>query len=127
LNPLDSFRDIKPTDTIQHGVYVYTGRFPVPLASALVEAHDAQKLASAGKLKDALQKANEAAQLAPGSAPVQATLGDILVAAGNPAEALTHYNSALQATQTVRPDLQAGVAADLRLKIDKLKASQHLP
>jgi len=127
LNPLDSFRGIQPTDTIQHGIYVYNGRFPVPLASALVEAHDAQKLASAGKLKDAVQKATDAAQLAPGSAPVQATLGDVLVAAGNPAEALTHYNSALQSAQTVRPDLQAATAADLRLKIDKLKASQHLP
>jgi len=56
LNPYDGFRGIKPTAVIQHGVYVYSGRFPVPLAAALVEAHEAQKLAGEGRLKEALQR-----------------------------------------------------------------------
>jgi 4-amino-4-deoxy-L-arabinose transferase-like glycosyltransferase len=127
LNPYDRFRSIKPTTAIQHGINVYTGRFPVPLASALVEAHESQKLISAGKLKEGLQKASDAAQLAPESAQVQAALGDALVAAGNPTDGLAHYRSALQAAQTIRPDLQEGIAAALKLKIDKLNAQQPQP
>jgi thioredoxin-like negative regulator of GroEL len=127
LNPYDSFRGIKPDATIQQGVYVYTGQFPVPLAAALVEAHDAQKLISAGAVKEALDKASDAAKLAPGSAHVQSTLGDALVSAGNPIDGLEHYRLALHAAQTIRPDLQATIAADLNQKIDKLKALQPGP
>jgi hypothetical protein len=127
LNPYNSFRGIKPDVAIQRGIYVYTGQFPVPLAAALVEAHEAQKLLSKNQLREALEKARNAAQLAPGSAHVQATLGDVLAAIGNPAEALSHYSIGLQSAQTVRPDLQATVAADLKLKIDKLKTPQTQP
>ncbi len=41
LNPDDAASAHQPDTTIQHGVYVYNGKFPVPLASALVEAHEA--------------------------------------------------------------------------------------
>jgi hypothetical protein len=124
LNPYDGFRGIKPTAVIQRGVYVYTGRFPVPLVAALVEAHEAQKLAGEGRLKEALEKAGDAARLAPGSARVQAALGDVLAAAGEDAEALSHYSTALRAAQTVRPDLQAEFAASLKPKIEKLNGLQ---
>jgi hypothetical protein len=63
-------------------------------------------------------------RLAPGSARVQAALGDVLAAAGKHGEALSHYSTALQAAQTVRPDLQAGFAASLKPKIEKLNGSQ---
>jgi thioredoxin-like negative regulator of GroEL len=124
LNPYDGFRAVKPDAVIQRGVYVYTGRFSVPLAAALVEAHEAQKLAGDGRLKEALEKASDALQLAPGSARVQAALGDVLAAAGEPAEALSHYSTALQAAEAVRPDLQAGFAASLKTKIEKLNGLQ---
>ena len=127
LNPYDSFRTLQPTTDIQHGVYVYDGRFPVPLASALVEAHEAQKLVSAGKLQEAIEKAGEAAQLAPDSARVQAAFGDVLLANGNSAEALAHYNIALKNAQTIRPDLQAEFAATLRSKISQLKTPPAQP
>lgn len=121
LNPYESFHAIKPTAVIQHGVYVYDGRFAVPLAAAVVEAHDASKLAAAGKLQDALQKAADAVRLAPASVPVQTTMGDLLVADGKPAEGLAHYEVALESAETVRPDLQADDAADLRGKIGALE------
>ena len=125
LNPYQSFREVKPTTVIQHGVYVYDGRFAVPLAAALVEAHDAMKLADAGKLQEALQKADDAVRLAPGSTSVQTVMGDILVAADRTKEALTHYETALQNTQAVRPDLQVDDAEDLQSKIDKLRQAQR--
>ena len=124
LNPYDSFRGMTPTDAIQHGVYVYTGRFAVPLASALVGAHEAQKLAAAGKTNEALERANEAVKLAPDSARVQAALGDVLVAAGNSWEALAHYEVALESARRVRPDLQDAFAASLVGTIDRLKAEK---
>ena len=124
LNPYDGFRALRPTAAIQQGVYVYTGRFSVPLAAALVEAHEAQKLVVDGRLKEALEKASDAVQLAPGSARVQEALGDVLAAAGKHADAVSHYSTALRAAQTVRPDLQAGTAASLKLKIERLDALQ---
>ena len=127
LNPYDSFLHIQPDATIQHGVYVYTGRFPVPLASALVEAHEAQKLLTTGSVNEALAKATEAATLAPDSAHVQSILGDALLASGNPIEALTHYRLALEAAQTIRPDLQSAIADDVTQKINKLQTTQPRP
>jgi hypothetical protein len=124
LNPYDGFRALNPAAVIQHGVYVYTGRFSMPLAAALVEAHEAQKLAANGRLEEALKEASDAARLAPGSARVQAAVGDVLVAAGRPGDALSHYSTALQAAQTVRPDLQEGIAANLKEKIERLKGLQ---
>ncbi len=125
LNPYESFREIKPTTVIQHGVYVYDGRFAVPLAAALVEARDALNFAEAGNLQEALREADDAVRLAPGSETVQSAMGDVLVAAGRTAEALTHYEAALRNTETVRPDLQADDAEDLQSKIDKLRVGQR--
>ncbi len=124
LNPYNSFRTIQPTTAIQYGVYVYDGKFPVPLASALVESHEAQKFLWLGKPQEALEKARTASQLAPGSARIQATLGDVLAATGDQTEALSHYTTALHSAQTVRPDLQIPVAEDLTQKIEKLTALQ---
>jgi hypothetical protein len=125
LNPYESFRGIKPTTVIQHGVYVYDGRFAVPLAAALVESHDASKLAKAGVLQEALREAEDAVRLAPGSAQVQIVMGDVLLAAGRTAEALTHYGVALQILRTVQPELQADDAAEMQSRIDQLQQTQH--
>lgn len=121
LNPYDSFRGMKPVATIQHGIDIYSGSFSVPLASALVTAHEAQKLAAASKLDEALSKAQTAAQLAPSSVPVQTTYGDVLLAHGDRDEALKRYQIALQSAQSIRPDLQAASAADLQTKISAMQ------
>jgi hypothetical protein len=41
LNPCDSFRERTPTAVLQGGLFIYDGRFEVPLASALVHAQKA--------------------------------------------------------------------------------------
>jgi hypothetical protein len=120
LNPYESFRQTTPTAVIQHSVYVYDGSFAVPLAAALVASRDALKLADEGKLPEALQCASDAVRLAPGSATVQAAMGDVMAAAGKNREALAHYEAALQNTRTVRPDLQEDEAEDLQGKIERL-------
>ena len=121
LNPYDQFWRVKPSAVIQHSVYVYDGTFSVPLAAALVEAHDASKLADAGQKDVALAKAEDAVRLAPWSGQVQATLGDVLLADGKKAEALQAYETALQIEETVRPDLQEEEAAGVRARIAELK------
>ena len=121
LNPYDQFWRVKPTDVIQHSVYVFDGTFAVPLAAALVEAQDASKLADAGQVEAALVKAEDAARLAPWSGQVQATLGDVLLKAGKKAEALQAYETALGIETRVRPDLQEEEAAGVKARIAELK------
>jgi len=126
LNPYDGFRSIKPTAVIQHSVYVYDGTFAVPLAAALVEAHDASKLADAGQMDAAAAKAEDAVRLAPWSGQVQATLGDVLLKDGKKVEALQAYETALGIEETVRPDLQEEEAQGVRKRIAELKAGMNL-
>jgi hypothetical protein len=112
LNPYDSFRGMKPTTVIEHGVYVYDGSFPVPLARALWEAHEAGKLGAKG-----VSLAEEAVRLAPGSAAVRMQLGASLEAAGRGQEARACYEAALESAESVRPDLQADLIQALQGKI----------
>ena len=121
LNPYDSFRKMKPTAVIQHGVYVYDGTFAVPLAAALVEANDASDLADAGQMEAAVAKAKGAVKLAPWSGQVHATLADVLLRDGKKAEALQEYETALGIEETVRPDLRMEDIAGLRARIAELK------
>jgi len=121
LNPYDQFWRVKPTAVIQHGVYVFDGTFAVPLAAALVEAHDASKLSDAGDVAAALLKAEDAVGLAPWSGQVQATLGDVLLKEGKKAEALKVYERALGIEEAVRPDLQVEEAAGLRARVVELE------
>jgi hypothetical protein len=123
LNPYDQFWRVKPTAVIQHSVYVFDGTFAVPLAAALVEAHDASKLADEGQMDAALAKAEDAARLAPWSGQVQSTLGDVLLKDGKKVEALQRYEIALQIEETVRPDLQMEEITGVRQSIAALKAA----
>jgi len=124
LNPYDSFRKMKPTAVIQHGVYVFDGTFAVPLAAALVEANDASDLADAGQMDAAVAKARDAVKLAPWSGQVHATLADVLLRDGKKAEALQAYETALGIEETVRPDLRMEDIAGLRARIAELKKAE---
>ena len=106
LNPYESFRSLKPAAVIEDGVYVYQGRFAIPLASAWVDVRRSGELAKAGQPAAALAIAEQAVQLAAGSAFTQLNLADTLAAQGQWPEALQHYQLADQAARTVRPDLQ---------------------
>lgn len=117
LNPYDSFRGIKPTALIQHGLFVYDGTFAMPLASALVHAHKADVLLSAGNLVEALSEAQAALALAPQSAQVQTAAGDVLLKTGDLSEARQHYEAAVQSAQEIEPALQSGLLPGLRSKL----------
>lgn len=107
LNPYDSFHAVRPVAILEDGVFVFQGRFPVPLASAWVATRDSAALAGAGKLDPALALAQQAVALAPNSAHVQLNLADILAKQSRWPEALAHYQAAEQALVSNRPDLEA--------------------
>jgi tetratricopeptide (TPR) repeat protein len=120
LNWFAPFREATPVATIQQGVYVYRGRFAVPLMSAVVDARASDDLAEADQMDAALTMAEQAVALAPDSATTQITLADRLAAKQRWREALGHYQRAGELARTVRPQLEdesylprsvAGVAA----------------
>jgi tetratricopeptide (TPR) repeat protein len=107
LNPYESFRNVRPVAIIEDGVYVYHGRFAVPLAAAWVDVHKSGELAKAGHAGEALAMAQEAVELAPNSAKTQLNLADLLAAQGQWSDARTHYQMAETALNSNRPDLEA--------------------
>jgi tetratricopeptide (TPR) repeat protein len=92
---------------IQHGVYVYQGRFAVPLMSALVDIRKTHDLMKVDQPVAALAVAQEAVALAPDSAFTQLNLADTLAVQGQWSEAGEHYRRAEELARTVRPELEA--------------------
>jgi len=62
------------------------------------------------KLPEALQEAQQAIALAPDSARVNATMGNVLDAMDRRVEARPYYETALRQALTVQPDFQGGFA-----------------
>lgn len=124
LNPYDSFRGIKPTTVIEHGLWVYDGRFEVPLASALVQAQKAENLLGAGQKDAALVEARQAEQLAPNAVSVQTAMGDVLDAQGDLVGARMHYEAAIHDAETIEPALQADLVPGLQKKVADLSGGK---
>ena len=106
LNPYDQFRGLRPTAILQDGVYVFQGKFAVPLASAWVDVRTSSRLAEAGEPQAALAMARQAVALAPNSTRTQLNLAEMLAAQGDWKAALPHYQLAQHWLQTNRPDLE---------------------
>lgn len=124
LNPYKAFRQLTPVVAIQQGVYVYQGSFSVPLASALVKAHESRIIGNRGELEDALGLALQAAELAPSSAIVQQNLGDRMAALQDWEGALDHYHLAKEAALHQRPDLQESLLKQLEAEF--VVAEKHV-
>ncbi|HEX7895144.1 MAG TPA: hypothetical protein VF447_13195, partial [Terriglobales bacterium] len=108
LNPYDQFTRLHPTAVIEYGVFVYDGHFDIPLAAALNHVTQSQLQEKAGHLDLALAEAQAAVQLAPNSVQAEAQLGHILTKLGWTDDARQAYQRALQAAQTIHPELQKG-------------------
>ena len=106
LNPYEAFRHMQPVAILQDGVYVYRGKFAVPLASAWVDVRRSGELAHAGQTEQAMEVAEEAAKLAPDSPRVQLQLADVLALQQRWTEAADHYRMAKEELMQQRPDLQ---------------------
>jgi 4-amino-4-deoxy-L-arabinose transferase-like glycosyltransferase len=117
LNPYDQFRTLRPTATIDEGVYVYEGTLTLPLAAALSHAEVAQGLIRQKRYDEALYEAKLATQLAPESTDALTALGDALDGLHRAPEAEAAYATALQVAQTIESEFQAGAVPALQAKI----------
>jgi 4-amino-4-deoxy-L-arabinose transferase-like glycosyltransferase len=106
LDPYGQFKLLEPTAVIDRGVFVFDGTFAMPLAAAITKVQKAQNLAQAKLLDQALQEAQAAIALAPDSINTQMALGDILLEMGQPQQARTCYEKALEVAKTIEPEFQ---------------------
>ena len=113
LNPYDQFQRLQPSARIDHGIFVYDGRFEVPLASALPHVYKAWRLLREKQPEKALVEAQAAAATEPGAVRCQFALGDALRASGQAGEARAAYGRALAIAKTVEPEFQVGWAKRL--------------
>jgi hypothetical protein len=117
VNPYAQFQKLRPTAVIQHGVFVYDGRFHIALASAITHAALAYKLLASGDLDRALKEARAAVAADPDSVRAQIALGDVLTALRKPEEARLAYEMALNQARTVEPDFQKHWIPSLEKKL----------
>jgi len=106
LDPYGQFKLLEPTAVIDRGVFVFDGKFDMPLAAALSKVQKAQNLAQAKQLDQALQEAQAAVALSPDSIHTQLALGDILREMGQAQQARASYERALQLAKTIEPEFQ---------------------
>jgi hypothetical protein len=100
MNPYRGFQSLKPNESIDYGVLVYRGDFPVSQAAALSRAQHANQLLAAGKPDQALLLAREAVAIDPNEIISQTTLGDIAAALG---QALRRWFSSVLLFVTPHP------------------------
>jgi len=106
LDPYGQFKLLKPTAVIDRGVFVFDGKFEMPLAAALRKVQKAQNLLQAKQLAEALREAEGAVALAPNAVQTQLALGDVLRELGQSQQARACYEKALQLAKTIEPEFQ---------------------
>lgn len=104
LNPYRSFQRLHPVAFIENGVFVFNGKFEVPLASALGHVQRSQTSLNQQHFEDALTEAQTAVNTAPNDIQPQMMLGDVLTAMHRDAEARPAYEKALAIAQTMEPE-----------------------
>lgn len=117
LDPYGQFKLLKPTAVIDRGVFVFDGKFDIPLAAAISKVQRAQNLALAKQLDQALQEAQAAVALAPDSIRTQLALGDILLEMRQPQQARACYEKALELAKTIEPEFQIRSVAEIEQKL----------
>jgi tetratricopeptide (TPR) repeat protein len=125
LDPYGQFKLLKPTAVIDRGVFVFDGRFDLPLAAALSKVQKAQNLAQAKQLDEALREAQQAFVLAPDSVQVQLALGDILSGMGQTQQARTRYEKALELAKTIEPEFQSRSVPAIEEKLRSVADQQR--
>ena len=104
LNPYQPMMNAHPSAFIQDGIFVFNGRFTLPLASALPHVDRAWALAAANNHAAALREAVLAESIAPGAIEPELTLGDTEAAAGDKDAARKAYARAASTINTMEPD-----------------------
>jgi 4-amino-4-deoxy-L-arabinose transferase-like glycosyltransferase len=106
LDPYGQFKQLKPAAVIDHGVFVFDGKFDVPLVAAISKTQKAYNFLQAKQLDQALQEAQGAVALAPESIQTQNALGDVLRELGQREQARASYERALELAKRIEPEFQ---------------------
>ena len=106
LNPYASFQTLRPSAQLDGGLFVFDGRFEIPLVSALTAVQRANERLAAKQPEAALLCAEEAMALAPEAVGPNVALGDALQALGRRDEARGPYTKAITIARTVEPEFQ---------------------
>lgn len=117
LNPYRSFQQLRPTDVIKHGVFVFDGTFDTRFISALGHADRARSLAESNQLGPALEEAQMAVQTDSNELQAQLILGDVEGALGNPQEARRAYQHAIEIAGTMEPEAAEEWVAEIQRKM----------
>jgi len=117
LNPYEQFKRLRPTAVIGRGVFVFDGRFDVPLLSAISRVQKSHNLLAEGQVEQALSEAQAAVALAPEDVQARLMLGDVLAALGCKEEARAEYERALSLAKTVEPEFQVRSVPDIERKL----------
>ncbi len=120
LDPYGQFKRLQPTAVIDRGVFVFDGKFDLPLAAAISKVQKARNLVEAKQLDQALQEAQAAVALAPDSIQTQLALGDILLERGQPQQARTIYEKALALAQTIEPEFQIRSVPNIEQRLQSI-------
>ena len=121
LDPYGQFKLLRPTAVIDRGVFVFDGKFDMPLAAAISKVQKAQNLAQAKQLDQALQEAQAAVALAPDSIRTQLALGDILLEMGQSQQARANYEKALELAKTIEPEFQIRSVPEIEQRLQSLR------
>jgi len=117
LDPYGQFKSVTPTAVIDSSVFVFDGKFELPLAAAISRVQKAQNLAQNKQLAQALQEAQAAVELAPNAIQTNVTLADVLVEMGQLQSARAGYEKALQLAKTVEPEFQIRSVPDIERRL----------
>ena len=121
LDPYGQFKTLKPTAVIDDGVFVFDGKFDVPLVAAISKVQKAQNLAQSKQLNQALQEARAAVALAPEAIQTQLALGDILLQTGDAPQARACYEKALTLAQTIEPEFQIRSVPSIEQRLQSVR------
>ena len=129
LNPYRDFQALTPEAFIQDGVFVYRGRFALPLAAALSRVQAAHAALKAQDIDEAVAAAREAVRIAPGRVQTEIALGDAFAAQARRAEpgpGKDHADEARAAYERARAEvraMEAGAQIDWHETLDKKEAA----
>ena len=109
----------QPIAQIGGSIFVYRGRFEIPLAAALSHATRADQFVRLNRLEEAIADGRKAVELAPDDSRTHLSLGIALARAGQKDEARREFETAIELAKSTSVFRNAEVRA--RQELEKLK------
>ncbi|MCD9185584.1 MAG: glycosyltransferase family 39 protein [Pyrinomonadaceae bacterium] len=120
-NEYEPFLQAKPVDLIGGSVFVYQGRFEIPLVAALSHAGRADQLMEADKIDEAVTEGRKAVELAPDDARLHLALAISLKSAGKMDEARREFEETIRLAELNPTPLVEWSAGRAQYELDMMK------